>query len=426
MVVETNEAGIRLYTHRLANGLQLVGEYMPSVESVSACFYVDTGARDEPKELMGVSHFLEHMMFKGTPTRDYRAINRAFEEMGAENNAGTSLEFTYYWAKVLSDQTPKLIELLADMMRPRLAEEDFNQERNVILEEIARYEDVPGFKLFEHLQEAYFGEHPLSYLTLGTPATISAMQPDAMRAYHRRRYGPNNMLFSIAGKFDWETVARQVDELTAGWQPSEAGRRADDVRRDAPLRRVIHRPDLQQQLMAITTGSVSRSHPEHYTAEVLATVLGDSTGSRLYWGVREQGLAESAEAEYLALDGTGLLLSSATTAPETAAACLRAMQTELARLQADGVTEEELVRAKIKLASRVVMDGESTNRRMLALVGSWLALGRLETLEEVVAKIEAVRTTDIRHLLDRLPLTENQVVVALGPVDEATLFDTSA
>lgn len=422
MVIETNEIGVRHFSHRLTNGLQLVGEYMPSVESASACFYVDTGARDEPRELMGVSHFLEHMMFKGTAGRDYRAINRAFEEMGAENNAGTWLEFTYYWAKVLSDQTPKLIELLADMMRPRLAEEDFNQERSVILEEIARYEDIPGFKLFEYLQLAYFGDHPLSYLTLGTPETIGGMQLEAMRAYHRRRYAPNNIIFAIAGKFDWESVARQVEELSAGWQPGEAGRRAEDVRPASPVRRIQHRPDLQQQLMTVATPSVGRSHPDHYTAELLATVLGDSTGSRLYWGVREQGLAESADAEYMAFDGTGLLLSTATTTPESAPACLRAIQGELTKLQADGVAEDELVRAKTKLASRVVMDGESTNRRMLALIGSWLALGRLETLEEVVARIEAVRAADIRGLLDRLPLTERQVLVALGPVDEAALL----
>jgi predicted Zn-dependent peptidase len=421
MIADTRGADVRHFTHRLENGLQLLGEYMPSVESASACFYVDTGARDEPKELMGVSHFLEHMMFKGTATRDYRAINRAFEEMGAENNAGTWLEFTYYWAKVLSDQTPRLLALLADMMRPRLAEEDFNQERNVILEEIARYEDMPGFKLFEHMQEVYFRDHPLSYLTLGTPETIGAMRLEAMRAYHARRYAPNNIIFSIAGKFDWEAVVRQIDELTTGWQQGEAGRTATPYH---PLatRRVVRRPEMQQQLVSIATAAVDRSDPAHYAAEVLACILGDSTGSRLFWGVREQGLAESADSDYLALHGTGLLVSSATTTPELAPACLRAMQTEITRLQEEGATAEELSRAKTKIGSHVVMDGESTNRRMLALVGSWLALGRLETLAEVAERIEAVTAEDIRTLLDRLPLTVPQVIVALGPLTEEQLF----
>ena len=426
MVVETqSQPQEQFFAHRLDNGLQMLGQYMPAVESVSACFYVNTGARDEPADLMGVSHFLEHMMFKGTATRDYRAINRAFEEMGAENNAGTWLEFTYYWAKVLSDQAPHLIELLADMMRPRLAEEDFNQERNVILEEIARYEDLPNFKLFEYLLQAYFGEHPLSYQTLGTTDTITAMPLDGMRAYHQRRYAPNNILFSIAGKFDWDAVRQQVERLTANWAQGEAGRDASDVR-PRPSRRVYHRPDLQQQLLTIAWPSVSRSHPDRYVADVLATILGDATGSRLYWGVREQGLAETAEADYMAFDGAGLMLAIATTTPEQAAACHQAIQAELAKMQADGVSEDELVRARTKLASRVVMDGESTNRRMLALIDSWLSLGELETLADVVAKVEAVRTTDIRALLDRQPLTENQVVVALGPVAEADLFGAGA
>jgi predicted Zn-dependent peptidase len=413
----------QFFTHRQANGLQLVGQYMPSVESVSACFYVNTGSRDEPAELMGVSHFLEHMMFKGTPTRDYRAINRAFEEMGAENNAGTWLEFTYYWAKVLSDQTPRLLELLADMMRPKLALEDFDQERSVILEEIKRYEDMPNFKLFENLLQDYFGAYPLSHLVLGTAETIGGLQLGAMRDYHRRRYAPNNIVFAIAGKFDWDTVARQIETLTAGWEQGDAGRVTDDVR-PAPKRRVYHRPDLQQQLLTIAVPSVGRSDRDRYTAEVMATVLGDDTGSRLFWGIREAGLAESAEAEVLSFDGVGMALVSATTTPQLAPACYAAMQRELTRMQRDGVDEAELTRAKTKLASSVVMDGESTNRRMLALVDSWLSLGRLETLDDVVAKVEAVTGEDVQALLDRLPLTGAQVVAAMGPLDEAGLFGT--
>jgi len=421
MASEPTNGDGRFFTHRQANGLQLVGESMPSVESVSACFYVDTGSRDEPPELMGVSHFLEHMMFKGTPTRDYRAINHAFEEMGAENNAGTWIEFTYYWAKVLSDQTPKLLDLLADMLRPKLAEEDFTQERNVILEEIARYEDMPNFKIFEHLLQDYFGQHPLSHLVLGTKETIGGLELAAMRAYHQRRYAPNNIIFSIAGKFDWPAIVEQVGTLSANWQQGDAGRVAEDVRPTAQ-RRAIHRPDLQQQLLTIATPSVGRADADRYTADVLATVLGDGTGSRLFWGIREQGLAESAEAEVMSFDGTGMTLTMATTSPDLAPGCLAAVQAELARMQADGVAGDELARAKTKLASRVVMDGESTNRRMLALVDSWLSLGRLETLDEVVGKVEAVTAADIRRLLDRHPLTSDQVVVALGPLDEASLF----
>jgi predicted Zn-dependent peptidase len=417
-----SNGGPEFFTQKLPNGLQLLGQSMPSVESVSACFYVNTGARDEPVELMGVSHFLEHMMFKGTPTRDYRAINRAFEEMGAENNAGTWLEHTYYWAKVLSDQAPALIDVLADMMRPKLDRDDFEQERNVILEEIARYEDMPNFKLFENLLRDYFGSYPLSHLVLGTKETIAAMDLDAMRAYHRRRYAPNNMVFSIAGKFDWAAVARQVEALTAGWQAGEVGRETRDIRPTA-TRRAYQRLDLQQQLITVATPSVGRGDADRYVADVMSTILGADAGSRLFWGIREQGLAESAEADVLSLDGVGMTIASVTTTPELAPACFVALQAEIARFQAEGIAEDELHRAKTKLATSVVMDGESTNRRMLALVDSWLSVGHLETLDDVVAKIEAVSVADVRRLLDRIPLTEPQVVAAMGPLDEATLFE---
>ncbi len=371
---------------------------------------------------MGVSHFLEHMMFKGTARRSYEDINREFEEMGAENNAGTWLEFTYYWAKVLNDQLPRLIDLLADMMRPKLDPTDFEQERGVILEEIARYEDIPTSLLFDHLMEAYYAGHPLSHRTLGTTETISKMTAEQMKAYWARRYEANNILFSVAGNFDWEAVRAQIEQLCGGWGTGEAGRTATDAT-PAPAFQAFTKDDMQQEMLAFGLRSVSQSDPARYTADVLGTILGDSTGSRLFWGVREAGLAESVGAEYLALDGSGLIIVYATTEPGKAAQTLEAVRGEVHRLQDGGVTEEELHRAKTKLATRVVMDGESTNRRMLSLIGSWLSIGRLETLEEVEEAIERVSVQDCRDLLDRLPLPEHEVGVALGPVRDLVISD---
>lgn len=410
----------RFYTHRLPNGLQLLGQYMPDVQSASACFYVNTGARDEDPAIMGVSHFLEHMMFKGTARRSYEDINREFEEMGAENNAGTWLEFTYYWAKVLNDQLPRLIDLLADMMRPKLDPADFEQERGVILEEIARYEDIPTSVLFDRLLSAYYAGHPLSHRTLGTAETISALSVERMMEYWRRRYEANNILFSIAGNFDWEAVRGQVEQLCGGWGTGEAGRSTTDVA-PAPAFRNFTRDDMQQEMIAFGLRSVPRSDDARYTAEVVGTILGDSTGSRLFWGVRETGLAESVGADYLAMDGSGLIIVFATTEPGKAAQTIEAVRGEVRRLQEGGVTEDELRRAKTKLATRVVLGGESTNSRMLSLVGSWLSIGRLETLEEVEEAIERVSVQDCRDFLDRLPLPDHEVGVALGPLPEGAL-----
>lgn len=410
----------RFFTHRLANGLQLLGQYMPEVQSASACFYVNTGARDEDPAIMGVSHFLEHMMFKGTPRRSYEDINREFEEMGAENNAATWLEFTYYYAKVLNDQLPHLIDLLADMMRPKLAPADFEQERGVIVEEIARHQDIPTSLLFDDLLETYYAGHPLSHRTLGTTETISAMRQEQMMEYWQRRYQANNIIFAVAGNVEWTAVCAQIEALCGAWGTGEAGRTTREAA-PSPSFRAIAKADMQQEMLAFGLRSVPQSDAARYTAEVVGTILGDSSGSRLFWGVREAGLAESVGAQYLALDGSGLMIIYATTEPGKAARTVEAVRREVRRLQDGGVTAEELRRAKTKLATRVVMDGESTNSRMLNLIGSWLSVGRLETLEEVEQAIEGVTMHDCRDLLDRMPLPEHEVGVALGPLPEGAL-----
>jgi predicted Zn-dependent peptidase len=412
--------GSVLKQHRMPNGLQLLGQYMPDVQSASACFYVRTGGRDEEPEISGVSHFLEHMTFKGTPTRSYEDINREFEEMGADNNAGTGHEFTYFHAKVLRESVPALLDLLADMMRPKLDVADFNQERHVILEEIARYEDMPNAKLSNYLMEHYFSPTGLARPVLGTSETIAAMTVEQMRAYWQRRYGVNNMIFAIAGNFDWDAVCAQIERICGDWFTGETGREPIAVRPPSALY-VYERPDLQQQLLEIGYPGVAQSDPDRYAAEVLGTILGDSAGSRLYWQVQETGLAEAIGGDYLALDGTGLLYVSASLQPAKARRALEAITEAVRKLQREPIGEDELRRAKTKLLSRLVMSGESTNSRMLSLCGSWVALGKLETLAEEAAQIDAVTLDDLYRLRDRIPLDGHQVTVTMGPVSEPEL-----
>ena len=410
----------QFHQERLPNGLQLLGQYMPDVQSASACFYVRTGARDEDPALGGVSHFLEHMTFKGTPTRSYEDINRDFEEMGAENNAGTGHEFTYFYAKVLREYTPNLIALLADMMRPKLDSGDFDQERQVILEEIARYEDMPRFKISNYLMEHYFAGTGLARPVLGTNETISALSVEAMRTYWGHRYGANNMIFAIAGNFEWQAIRDQVAALCGDWAGGETGRTPIEARPDG-RRYVYTRPDLQTQLVDIGFPGLSFSDPDRYAAEVLGTILGDSTGSRLYWEVQETGLAEGVGGDYMAMDGTGMLYVAASLQPAKTKRALAAIAESVQRLQHGPIGEDELRRAKTKLLSRLVMSGESTNSRMLSLAGSWVSIGKLETLEEQTAQIDAVTLDSLYRLRERVPLDSYQVTVLLGPVREDEL-----
>lgn len=408
------------YEHKLANGLQLVGQLMPDVQSAAAVFWVKTGTRDEQREQMGVSHFLEHMAFRRTSRFTGTEIDRAFEEMGADHNAGTWLEMTFYWARVLAENVPWAIDVLAELTHPALQAEDFNQERNVILEEIARYQDIPTHILIYHFMENVFGAHPLAWETLGTTETIKALTVEQMRDYWSRRYGTENMIFAIAGSFEWESVVAQLEGLTAGWEGGETGRQLARAP-FTPGLHVYQEEKFVQEQIAIGTPSVSRSDPRYYAAAVLATILGDDTGSRLFWALNQTGLAESATAQVMEFEDNGLMLVHIATEPSKAAESLRVARAELARLQEFDVQQDELDRAKAKLNSSVIIGGESTNERVMSLIRSWLTEGRLQPLEEIRQKIEAVTLDDLQNLVQEFPAWPDQVVTAVGPLPEADL-----
>lgn len=407
----------RFYQEQLPNGLQLLGQHMPDVESAAAVYWVDTGTRDERAAEMGVSHFLEHMAFKRTATMTSEEIDRAFEEMGADHNAATGREMTFYWARVLGENVPRALGVLTELIHPVLDATDFDQERNVILEEIARADDQPTHVLYGKFLGNYFGDHPLSLETLGTPETIQALTVEQMRDYWRQRYGTSNIIFAIAGNFDWDAVVRQVTDASKGWEHGHGGRTAAPVD-FRPGTHVYRREQFAQEQIVLGTPLVARSDPRYYAAAVLATVLGDDRGSRLFWSVYQTGLAEAVSAEVLEFEDNGLMLVHIGTEPHLVADALRATRAELERLQRFDVGEEELERAKTKLTSSVIIGGESTNERVMGLINSWLTHGRLETLEEVREKIESVTLADLEALVREFPLCPDQVVTAVGPMSE--------
>lgn len=417
---KNGNSATQFFTHQLPNGLRIVGQRMPDLESVSLCFYVRTGARDEPSSaLYGVSHFLEHMVFKGTLHRDTEQITLDFNTMGAEFNAFTSTEQTVYYARILGEYLPKAVDLLSDMMRPRLDEQDFILERNVILEEIARSEDVPTSQAYRKLLQSYFDGFSLGHEVLGTKESIRDLHVEQMRDYWSRRYVPNNMIFSIAGNFEWQQVLDLVREKCGEWLPGEAGRIAPEFSPAHSEATVIVKPQQQQQLCLLAWPSVSMQDKDLYAAELASMILGDGTGSRLFWNIFQKGLAETAVASLSPFDNTGLMLAYVSTTPDHAPAVMELVRAELKNMQDDGVQEDELRRAKDKLVSRTVLDGESAYSRMQDLAYTWVAEQRLRSIEDEMAEIEAVTTADIRRVLDRFPLTDRHVFTAYGPVEAA-------
>ncbi|GCE10483.1 M16 family metallopeptidase [Tengunoibacter tsumagoiensis] len=420
---EATANGTVFHTHTLSNGLQIVGQPMPDFESVAVSFYVRTGSRDEyDPQVAGVSHFLEHMVFKGTSTLDWQEITLEFNKIGAELNAFTSHESTVYYARVLGEYLDRAVTLLSDMMYPRLAESDFETEKEVIVNEIARSEDQPYNITYRRLMQTYFGQHPLGHDVLGSPESIRGMKVEQMRDYWQRRYAANNMILSIAGKFDWEHIIELAEQHCSQWRTGETGRDVSHYEPATPINNVMVDKKLKQQIMIVAMPAVDIKDPDYYAASLGGSILGDSDGSRLYWNIYQRGLAESASAGIWAMEGTGILLMEANSTPEDAPRVLKMLRSELDSLLEDGVYEDELRRAKDKWISGIVLSSESTFSRMRSLATDWVTEGRLVSVEEEIERIEAVTTEDVMRALKRFPLRDKQVLTTLGPLSEAELL----
>lgn len=422
-MTESTTNGTVFHTHTLPNGLQIVGQPMPDFESVAVSFFVRTGSRDEQDpSISGVSHFLEHMVFKGTQSLDWQGISLEFNKIGADLNAFTSHEATVYHARVLGEYVDRAVELLSDMMYPRLAESDFETEKMVIINEIARSEDQPYSYAFRQMMQTYFGNHPLGHDVLGSPESIRNLHLEQMRNYWQQRYAANNLILAIAGNFVWEHVVELAEKYCSDWRTSVAGRDVSHYEPEQPINLVMTNPQLKQQIMILAMPTIDIKHPDYYAAELGASVLGDSEGSRLYWNINQRGLAESASAGIWSMEGTGLLWMQANSTPEDAPAVLKLLREELDNLLEVGVHPDELRRAKNKWISSIVLSSESPIVRMRSLANDWVTEGRLISVEEEIARVEAVTTDDIMRALHRFPLREKQVLTAYGPLDEEALL----
>jgi predicted Zn-dependent peptidase len=420
---ESPANGTVFYTHRLNNGLQIVGQPMPDFESVAVSYYVHTGSRDEKDPaIAGVSHFLEHMVFKGTKTLDWQEITLAFNKIGAELNAFTSHEATVFYARVQGEYLDRAVELLSDMMYLRLAESDFETEKEVIVNEIARSEDQPYNITYRRLMQTYFGDHPLGHDVLGSRESIRGMHIEQMREYWRRRYAANNLILSVAGNFDWNHIVELAEKHANNWRTGDSGRDVSHYEPAHAINNVMVDKKLKQEIMIIAMPTVDVKDPDYYAAVLGGSILGDNDGSRLFWNIHQRGLAESASAGVWAMEGTGILLMEANSTPDDAPRVLKLLRSELDSLLDEGIFEDELRRAKDKWISGVVLSSESTFVRMRSLASDWVTEGRLVSIEEEIERIEKVTKEDVMRAMHRFPMRDKQVLTALGPLSEEELL----
>ena len=361
---------------------------------------------------MGVSHFLEHMMFKGTSRRTADDVNREFDEIGADYNAFTSHEQTVYYAHVLPEFLPRAVDLLGDILRPSLREDDFNMEKNVILEEIGMYDDRPAWRLQDELLERYFESHPLGYRVLGTNQTVTDLTPAQMRSYFDERYAADNIVVSAVGKIDFEKLVADVQKITESWKPSGATRSyAQPTITDR--QHTLKDPKVARHYTAFLCPAPSAQDDSRYAAKVLSDVLGDSEGSRTYWALVEPGLADEADFSFIPQDGLGCYLGYASCDPKRAQQVeellIKTIDTAVADLK-----DDEVERAKNKIATSATLQGESPRGRMTSIGSTWSYLGKHLPLEEELARIMAVTPDDIRKLVADKPFSP-KTILRLGP-----------
>jgi predicted Zn-dependent peptidase len=405
------------HEHQLPNGLQIIGESSPSARSVALGFFVRTGARDETGDVSGVTHFLEHMVFKGTPRRTALDVNRDFDRIGAQYNAYTSEENTVFYAAILPEYLPQAVDILADILRPSLRTEDFDMEKKVIIEEIGMYEDQPTWSAYDHAKRVYFDGHPLANSILGTPESITALTRDQMDAYFHRRYVAPNITVVAAGHFDWPHLVSVIAAACGGWETGPAGRKHVRPAPGSGAFTILPREKVTQEHVVLIAPGPPADSPMRYAADTLALVVGDDSGSRLYWALVDPGHAESADMSFHEYQGTGSFYTSFSCEPDMAQRNLATTVKLLQHVQEEGITEEELQQAKSKILSRVVRGSERPMGRMQAIGNSWIYLGEYRTVDAELKAYEAVTRKAISKLLDRFPL-DRLTTLALGPLEK--------
>ena len=387
----------------LSNGLRVVAEYIPHFPSVSVGLWIGAGSMYETKEESGLSHFVEHMLFKSTENRTTREIAVEMDALGGQVNAFTSKECTCYYAKVIAEHLERAMSLLSDLLlNAKMDEEEFERERGVILEEIAMGEDTPEDLVYDLLAEAYIGEHPLARPILGTHEQIACVSRQALIDFRKKHYRPDNTVLAIAGQFDLEAFKAMAERYLGSWQaqgethmPAPVDSCSGDVKRK--------QKDIEQVHICLSYPGVAQDDDDLYPLTVMNNLFGGGMSSRLFQHIREEmGAAYSVYSYPSTYANCGTMTIYAGTSPEMAQEVIDALHEEIRKLLEDGVTDEEFAMAKDQLKVSYVLGLESSSSRMSSIGRSKLMRGRAIEPDDVVKKIEAVTKADVERVVSRV------------------------
>lgn len=412
-----------IQTHTLSNGLRIVTEDMPGLKSASIGVWVQVGGRHERLEQNGIAHFLEHMAFKGTPTRTSLQIAEAIEDVGGFINAYTSREQTAYYARVLQEDVPLAMNVIADILRNSLFEAaDVEVERGVILQEIGMTNDTPDDIVFDWLQEVAYPEQALGRTILGPTERINAFQSADLRQFVSEHYGPNQMIIAAAGGVDHDEIVKQAEALFGDMSPLI---RPDNLLEPAAFKGGEFRKikDLEQVHFALALEGPNYRDPAIYTAQIYASVMGGGVSSRLFQEVREkQGLCYTVFAQAGAYEDTGLTTIYAGTSAEQIGQLAEITIDEMKRA-ADDMTAAEVARARAQMKAGLLMGLESPSNRAERLARLLSIWDRIPTLEETIAHIDDVTTGDVKAFAGQTATTAGSAMALYGPAEAAPTLD---
>ncbi len=402
---------------RLESGLTVVTDNMPHLETASVGVWVDTGARNESVDQHGVSHLLEHMAFKGTQRRSARAIAEEIENVGGHLNAHTTHELTAYYARVLKNDTPLAVDIISDILQHSVFEAgELERERGVVIQEIGQSLDTPDDLVFDHLLEAAYPGQALGRTILGTVDTVKSFGREALQGYMDERYQAPRMVLAAAGGVDHDELVSLAQEGFAAL-PSGKGEGAEPAKFRGGERRETR--DLEQAHVALAFEGPAYGDPDYYTAQIFSSVLGGGMSSRLFQEVREKrGLCYSVFAYSWSFVDTGVLGIYAGTSPDDLAELMPVISGEITRLGEDA-TEEETARAKAQMKAGLLMNLESSASRAEQIARQYMIYGRVLTLDEMIAKVDAVDAASLRRFASRFLSKATPALAAVGPLEGA-------
>ncbi|MFF2287165.1 M16 family metallopeptidase [Peribacillus butanolivorans] len=390
---------IKKYTCQ--NGVRIVLENIPTVRSAAIGVWIKIGSRNETPELNGVSHFLEHMFFKGTTTRNAREIAESFDSIGGQVNAFTSKEYTCYYAKVMDNHASYALEILADMFfNSTFDEEELKKEKNVVYEEIKMYEDTPDDIVHDLLSKAVYENHPLGYPILGTESTLETFNSETLKKYVHDMYTPDKVVVSIAGNVD-EKLIQEVESYFGSYQGGEE--RLELVKPAFHENRITRKKETEQAHLCLGFKGLEIGNDKTYSLITLNNILGGSMSSRLFQDVREQrGLAYSVYSYHSSYQDTGLVTVYGGTGTSQLDSLYETIQETLDTLKKDGITEKELRNSKEQLKGSLMLSLESTNSRMSRNGKNELMLGEHRSLDDIIIKIDEVTENSVNEMANQI------------------------